>query len=198
MNRKHTESVSIKTASHFTGLPETTIRYWEKIGLISSERTKGGHRRYSRTCLEKLNQLKQDKQKQGIPATELLIAGDLMPRAGGDVSQRAEALSVNPLNKMIIQRELDIRFSKGTPTSACFIELAGREDFVSIFGQKGLYKILHFLAYLLDDTVRDYGKGEEKLAYLGEERYLLVTDLRRVSNIVRRLSEKFKQFINDW
>lgn len=193
MKNMQSEDFSIGTASNVTGLSQTTIRYWEKIGLIKSQRTDGGHRRYSHADIRKLKQLKQDKDKQGIPATELESAAKLVP-VSKKSTVRPEGIAVNPLNKVIIQRELDIRFSKGVPTSACFVELSGKEDFTRVFGQKGLFKILHFIAYLLDDTVRDYGKGDEKLAFLGKESYVLVTDPKGAPRICRRLVQKFKQF----
>lgn len=196
MNKKNQDLLSIKTISRLTGLSESVLRYWEKIGLISSQRTPGGHRRYHTDVIEKLKILKQEKETKGLPAVELGAASHLPVEKPQAIAKSSETSGVviNPINRTLIQRELDIRFSKGTPTAACFIELLGKSDFQRSFGQKGMFKILQFLAYLLDDTVRDYGKGDERVSYLGQEQYILVSDPKNASKVCHRLEEKFRQF----
>ncbi|WP_458576168.1 MerR family DNA-binding transcriptional regulator [Aliamphritea spongicola] len=49
-----------------SGLPVSTIHFYEAKGLISSQRNNGNHRRYLRGVLRKLAVIKV-AQKAGIP-----------------------------------------------------------------------------------------------------------------------------------
>ena len=54
------DGVSIATAAARCGLPESTLRYWERIGLVapvSRESSSGGHRRYSEEEVAQLETL---------------------------------------------------------------------------------------------------------------------------------------------
>jgi DNA-binding transcriptional MerR regulator len=60
--------MSIKEVSAATGLPKSTLRYWEKVfsGYISPLRTTGGQRRYSEDhcqLFEKIKILKHQGKK---------------------------------------------------------------------------------------------------------------------------------------
>lgn len=46
--------VTIADASRFLGVSQDTLRRWEKKGTLIPRRTVGGHRRYSRTQLERI------------------------------------------------------------------------------------------------------------------------------------------------
>ncbi|RQD74777.1 MAG: IS607 family transposase [Candidatus Syntrophonatronum acetioxidans] len=54
--------LSIKEAAEFLGVAESTLRRWEKEGKLEPERTKGGHRRYSKEKLIALKDKKQNKK----------------------------------------------------------------------------------------------------------------------------------------
>ncbi len=53
------EFYSIKEASELTDVPAHTLRFWERKipGFLRPVRTKGGQRRYSSGCLEKIRKL---------------------------------------------------------------------------------------------------------------------------------------------
>lgn len=50
---------SIKEASELTDVPSHTLRFWERKipGFLKPVRTKGGQRRYTEECLEKIRKL---------------------------------------------------------------------------------------------------------------------------------------------
>lgn len=62
--------LSVGEVSARSGLPISTIHFYEAKGLITSERNKGNHRRYVRGVLRKLAVIKV-AQKTGIPLEEI-------------------------------------------------------------------------------------------------------------------------------
>lgn len=64
------KELSVGEVSTRSGLPISTIHFYEAKGLISSERNKGNHRRYTRGVLRKLAVIKI-AQKTGIPLEEI-------------------------------------------------------------------------------------------------------------------------------
>lgn len=48
-------------------ISHSTIRYWEKEGLIHLHRTEGGHRVFCRTDLERLHQIAELRQRRYLP-----------------------------------------------------------------------------------------------------------------------------------
>lgn len=64
--------ISIQEVSAMTGLPKSTLRYWEKefSGFISPLRTPGGHRRYSEQHCQLFDKIKLLKQ-QGKKIVEI-------------------------------------------------------------------------------------------------------------------------------
>lgn len=72
---------SINAVSEMTGIPATTLRFWEsRFGLIQPTRTKGGHRLYSREDVERIKWLKDKIESEGLRAREahLLLARRLV------------------------------------------------------------------------------------------------------------------------
>ncbi|MBP3965093.1 MerR family transcriptional regulator [Paenibacillus lignilyticus] len=62
---------SMKRASELLGIPVVTIRAWEnRYGVISPNRSSGGHRLLSDEDLTKLNFLKDQIQKKGLKISE--------------------------------------------------------------------------------------------------------------------------------
>ncbi|MGK0498262.1 redox-sensitive transcriptional activator SoxR [Neptuniibacter pectenicola] len=72
MNKKYAaqEELSVGEVSSRSGLPVSTIHFYESKGLISSQRNNGNHRRYKRGVLRKLAVIKV-AQKTGIPLEEI-------------------------------------------------------------------------------------------------------------------------------
>jgi MerR family redox-sensitive transcriptional activator SoxR len=73
------ELINIREMSERTSVPASTLRYYEKLGLITSEReTSGSHRRYSESTFHRI------------------IYITLAQRAGFNLEEIAEQLSVLP------------------------------------------------------------------------------------------------------
>ncbi|RKY85531.1 MerR family transcriptional regulator, partial [candidate division KSB1 bacterium] len=51
--------LSIGEVSKLTGISPYTLRYWEKEfnGILEPKRTKGGQRRYSKSCLRIIDEI---------------------------------------------------------------------------------------------------------------------------------------------
>lgn len=53
---RNSELISIRDVTQQSGVPASTLRYYEKLGLIASERQASGeHRRYSEVVLQRIN-----------------------------------------------------------------------------------------------------------------------------------------------
>ena len=73
------ELINIREMSERTSVPASTLRYYEKLGLITSEReTSGSHRRYSESTFHRI------------------IYITLAQRAGFNLEEIAEQLAVLP------------------------------------------------------------------------------------------------------
>jgi MerR family redox-sensitive transcriptional activator SoxR len=73
------ELINIREMSERTSVPASTLRYYEKLGLITSEReTSGSHRRYSESTFHRI----------------IYIA--LAQRAGFNLEEIAEQLAILP------------------------------------------------------------------------------------------------------
>lgn len=58
---------AINAVAEMTGVPATTLRYWEKTyGVIKPKRTEGGHRLYSRDDIERIKWLKRKIEDEGL------------------------------------------------------------------------------------------------------------------------------------
>jgi MerR family redox-sensitive transcriptional activator SoxR len=73
------ELINIREMSERTSVPASTLRYYEKLGLITSEReTSGSHRRYSESTFHRI------------------IYVTLAQRAGFNLEEIAEQLAILP------------------------------------------------------------------------------------------------------
>lgn len=61
-----------------SGVPHTALRFYEERGLITSERTAGNQRRYSRAVLRRLAFIRT-AQRVGLSLEEIHDALDLLP-----------------------------------------------------------------------------------------------------------------------
>lgn len=60
---------SIDAAAEATGIPATTLRYWEKAyGVVVPERTSGGHRLYSQDDIERLTWVRRKIHEDSLQA----------------------------------------------------------------------------------------------------------------------------------
>jgi len=72
---------SINAVSDITGVPATTLRFWEtRFGIIKPTRTEGGHRLYSREDIERIKWVKDKIDNEGLRAREtfMLLAKKLI------------------------------------------------------------------------------------------------------------------------
>ena len=67
---KTPKELSVGQLAQRSGLPVSTIHFYEAKGLISSERNRGNHRRFSRDILRRVAVIKV-AQKAGIPLREI-------------------------------------------------------------------------------------------------------------------------------
>lgn len=89
--------MSIQEVSDRTGLPKSTLRYWEKEfnGIISPERTPGGQRRYRQSHIELFLEIKTLKQDgKSIQEIKRLVSGHSNAAIG---NQDADCTSVEML-----------------------------------------------------------------------------------------------------
>jgi MerR family redox-sensitive transcriptional activator SoxR len=61
-----------------SGVPTSTLHYYEELGLIRSSRTAGNQRRYTRDVLRRLGVVKA-AQRVGIPLASIQCALDTLP-----------------------------------------------------------------------------------------------------------------------
>jgi DNA-binding transcriptional MerR regulator len=54
--------VPIGTVADRYGVPATTLRYWEDIGLLPQQKRSGGQRRYDRDALRRVMFIRMAKQ----------------------------------------------------------------------------------------------------------------------------------------
>ncbi|HZD59852.1 MAG TPA: response regulator [Anaerolineae bacterium] len=107
---------SINAVSDITGVPATTLRFWEnRFGIIKPTRTEGGHRLYSREDIERIKWIKDKIEKEGLRAREahMLLARKLIEE--GKLAQEPEirsAIMILVAEKDPITAELEEYFLK--------------------------------------------------------------------------------------
>ena len=71
--------LSVGALAARSGLPVSTIHYYDSLGLIWSWRNAGNHRRYDRAMLRRVAIIKV-AQKLGMPLAEIQAALDTLPK----------------------------------------------------------------------------------------------------------------------
>src|SRR5438046_10660989 len=73
------ELINIREMSKRSSVPAATLRYYEKLGLITSEReTSGGHRRYSEATLHRITYITL-AQRVGFSLEEIAEQLTMLP-----------------------------------------------------------------------------------------------------------------------
>jgi MerR family redox-sensitive transcriptional activator SoxR len=85
---------SIGDLSRRSGLPVSTLHFYERKGLIASERTAGNHRVYRREILRRVTVIKV-AQSAGIPLAEIADALSDLPRDTSPDTQDWERIAKN-------------------------------------------------------------------------------------------------------
>lgn len=73
-----TDLLSVGEVSERTGVPASALHFYERLGLISAERTGGNQRRYRRYALRRIS-LIQVAKRMGIPLAEVAEVFEALP-----------------------------------------------------------------------------------------------------------------------
>lgn len=76
-NRDEHEVFVISVAAEITGMHAQTLRTYDRMGLVSPERTSGGGRRYSRDDIEQLQEIQRLSHDQGVNLAGIRAVIDL-------------------------------------------------------------------------------------------------------------------------
>ena len=65
-NAEKREVFVISVAAEITGMHAQTLRTYDRIGLVTPERTRGGGRRYSREDIDQLREIQRLSDEEGV------------------------------------------------------------------------------------------------------------------------------------
>lgn len=65
-NAEKREVFVISVAAEITGMHAQTLRTYDRIGLVTPERTRGGGRRYSREDIDQLREIQRLSHEEGV------------------------------------------------------------------------------------------------------------------------------------
>lgn len=86
MRRAHTSGLSIAEVSRQTGIPVTTLRFYERElpGLLPIRKTRGGHRRYRPEDVARLVAVRRMTEEEGLKLSDvrrvMVSRGDAEPQ----------------------------------------------------------------------------------------------------------------------
>lgn len=89
-----TPTVSIGALSARTGVAPSALRYYEDLGLISSERTSAGHRRYPMSVIRRVSFVRA-AQQVGLSLDEIGDALASLPSEGNPTQEDWSRLAVS-------------------------------------------------------------------------------------------------------
>jgi MerR family redox-sensitive transcriptional activator SoxR len=73
-------TLSIGQVAERTGVATSALRYWEELGLITSDRTAGNQRRYERATIRRVSFIRA-AQRVGLSLDEIAAALARLPRS---------------------------------------------------------------------------------------------------------------------
>lgn len=79
-DRTEREVVVISVAAEITGMHAQTLRTYDRLGLVSPERTSGGGRRYSRDNIRQLREIQRLSHDEGVNLAGIRAIIDLQRR----------------------------------------------------------------------------------------------------------------------
>ncbi|KZD12381.1 redox-sensitive transcriptional activator SoxR [Oceanibaculum pacificum] len=88
------KELSVGELSRRSGLPVSTLHFYERRGLIASERNSGNHRVYRREILRRVTVIKV-AQSAGIPLAEIAEALSELPRDTSPDTHHWERIAEN-------------------------------------------------------------------------------------------------------
>ncbi|MBV7282553.1 MULTISPECIES: heat shock protein transcriptional repressor HspR [unclassified Corynebacterium] len=95
---EHTEVYVISVAAELAGMHAQTLRTYDRIGLVTPQRTRGGGRRYSPSDVELLRKIQKLSQEDGVNLAgikaiiELSQENDRLRQANEELSEDLTAL----------------------------------------------------------------------------------------------------------
>ena len=90
-DRGEREVFVISVAAEITGMHAQTLRTYDRMGLVSPERTRGGGRRYSQDDIEQLQEIQRLSHDEGVNLAGIKAIIDLQNRVR-DLEDQAAAL----------------------------------------------------------------------------------------------------------
>lgn len=85
------ERLTISAAAELAGMHAQTLRYYDRLGLVTPERTKGGGRRYSHRDVRDLQEIQRLSQDEGINLAGIKRILEMRRRIGF-LERKVEAL----------------------------------------------------------------------------------------------------------
>lgn len=83
----------ISVAAEITGMHAQTLRTYDRLGLVSPERTSGGGRRYSRDDIEQLQEIQRLSHDEGVNLAGIKAIIDLQNKVR-DLQDEVEVLQL--------------------------------------------------------------------------------------------------------
>lgn len=120
------KSLAIQSISSITGLSSYTLRYYERIGLLSAvNRDENGYRRYTEAdvlCIDFLIKLRKTK----MPINEMKKFAELRRKGDSTISERRKLLEAHQ-NKVLAQiKELQDDLKKVSEKVDYYKEMEGQ------------------------------------------------------------------------
>lgn len=123
---------SIHAVAELTGVPATTLRYWEKAyGVIVPNRTEGGHRLYSQDDIERVKWLKRRIDEDGLQAG---AAHRLLVRDLSKIDATAEAAAAKGAVMILVAEKDPIT----AELEEYFLNQAGYDVHIVLDGRKAI------------------------------------------------------------
>jgi DNA-binding transcriptional MerR regulator len=97
------DSYSIQEVSKMASVSKHTLRFWEKSlsGVIVPLRTKGGQRRYTKTHLQVINEIKSMKQN-GLSLSDIKVKMDgSLNQSGRDAKSKKIDILANQIAEVV-------------------------------------------------------------------------------------------------
>jgi diguanylate cyclase (GGDEF)-like protein len=209
--------VGIGAAAKLTGLSERTLRYWESLGLILPSRMPSGHRKYTKSNIKKIIQLKETLEKNNLRINDLVTSSTFLQDEGlkakvqdpqafnvkgpGDQfyadakkNMRLQPVSGLPDN-FFIQQEIERRLEEGEKVAVIYVDLENFRHFNQRYGYSRGDKVLKFLALLLYDKLRELGNPTDFAGHLGSDDFVLLTTPDRFRNVCGEIIRSFDRLV---
>lgn len=107
----------ISIAAELAGMHAQTLRQYDRLGLVTPQRTRGGGRRYSARDVSRLREVQRLSQEEGISLAGIQRIMELELRVEALQSRTAELLEQNRVLRQALQVRTRV-FAAGTTGEA--------------------------------------------------------------------------------